>query len=332
MPTPLKRGTGLLDGAPTRRFRLEWLGGTVEPRYSPAVSSSAPASAPVLDWRTNAAILAGMLVPIAAIAIMGWLSSPARERANSTVSRSAVTAAGVPAGPPRQLEVEVLASFPHDPSASTEGLHYEGNGVLYESTGVEGQSTLRRVDLRTGVVLKAFALAADIAGDGLARTPRALLQLTHRNKVALVYDPASLTVIGQFGYDGEGWGVCLEGDLLAMSDGTDTLTFRRRPDFGVDHAVRVTMDGAPLAQLDELESANGGVYANVSGQPFIVRIDPQTGAVAERIDASGLLTPAEAKNADGLNGIAYDRSDDTFYLTGRRWPKLFKVRFVPAGT
>jgi glutaminyl-peptide cyclotransferase len=312
------------------------IGSGREPRESLRVQSSrvsptSNASTAALDWRTNVTILIGMLVPIAALAIMGWLSAPATPR-SSTIGGVAASGRAGHVGPPRQLKVEVLASYPHDPSAFTQGLHYEGNGVFYESTGLEGQSTLRRVDLKTGGVLKAFALAPDLFGEGVARTPRALLQLTYRNQVALIYDPASLTVIGQFTYPGEGWGVCFDGERLVMSDGSDTLTFRRRTDFVVERSLRVTLDGAPLAELNELEAANGGLYANVWRKPFIVRIDPATGAVAERIDASGLLTEAEARNADVLNGIAYDRSDDTFYITGKRWPKLFKVRFVPAGS
>ncbi|MEO5820016.1 MAG: glutaminyl-peptide cyclotransferase [Vicinamibacteraceae bacterium] len=288
-----------------------------------------------LDSRTNPAILIGMLVPVTALAMMAWLSTPPVPPSNSAVS-GAASASGVQgkAGPARRMKVQVLASYPHDPSAFTQGLHYEGNGVFYESTGLEGQSMLKRVDLATGRALKAFALAPDLFGEGLARTPRALLQLTYKNQVALVYDPASLTVIGQFAYAGEGWGVCFDGTSLVMSNGSDTLTFRGRMNFVVQRSLRVVRDGSPLAALNELECVNDSIYANVWGTDVIARIDPASGTVTESIDAAGLLSEAEAKakGVDVLNGIAYDRTEDVFYITGKRWPKLFKVRFVPAGT
>jgi len=240
---------------------------------------------------------------------------------------------GVPSvqHPARAMRVDVVAAYPHDPTAFTQGLHYE-NGVLYESTGLEGESTIRRVDPNTGRVLQRVAIASDLFAEGIARTPQDLIQLTWQNDTGLVWDPATLALRRSFTYKGDGWGLCYDGTSLVMTDGSPVLMFRAPETFEVRRTVRVTLDDAPLKWVNELECVDGSLYGNVWRRDFIVKIDPATGIVREKIDASGLLTAVEAKDADVLNGIAYDRTDDTFYITGKRWPKLFKVRFVPVGT
>jgi glutaminyl-peptide cyclotransferase len=288
--------------------------------------------APRLHRHTNAAIVLGMALPVAGLAVLAWLSPPVREDA----PRPALTAAGgaiVPAvrNAARQMRVEVIASYPHDAGAFTQGLLYH-DGVLYESTGLEGKSTLRRVDLKTGRVLQTVALGPDQFGEGIARTPEGLIQLTWQNDTGLVYAPTTLALRRQFKYTGDGWGLCYDGTSLVMSDGSPVLMFRRPDTFEVHRTVRVTLDDAPLKWVNELEFASGSIYGNVWRSDYIVRIDPATGVVGERIDASGLLTSSEARGVDFLNGIAYDPADGTFLITGKRWPKLFKVRFVPAGT
>jgi glutamine cyclotransferase len=291
-----------------------------------------PRAAPQLDRRTNAAIFLGMALPVAALTILSWLSPPIAADA----PRPALTAPGgviIPGvqNPARPMRVEVVASYPHDPDAFTQGLHYE-NGVLYESTGPEGESTIRRVDPKSGRVLQRVALASDLWGEGLARTPQDLIQLTWQNDTALVWDPATLALRRSFKYKGDGWGLCYDGTSLVMGDGSPVLMFRKPDTFEVQRTVRVTLDDAPLKWVNELECVNGSLYGNVWRRDFIVRIDPATGIVREKIDASGLLTSSEARGVDFLNGIAYDPADGTFYITGKRWPKLFKVRFVPSGT
>ncbi len=287
---------------------------------------------PRLDWRTNAAILVGMAVPVAALAVMAWVTPAVRADA----PRHVLTGAGgviIPAvqHPARPMRVEVVASYPHDRGAFTEGLLYH-DGALYESTGLEGESTIRRVDLTTGKVLRNVALAPDLFGEGVALTPEGLIQLTWQNDTGFVYDAATLALRRQFKYTGDGWGLCYDGTSLVMGDGGPVLMFRRPDTFEVHRTVRVTLDDVPLRWVNELECANGSIYGNVWRRDVIVRIDPATGIVHERIDASGLLTSSEARGVDVLNGIAYDPADGTFYITGKRWPRLFKVRFVPAGT
>lgn len=221
---------------------------------------------------------------------------------------------------------EVLSSFPHDPTAFTQGLLLF-DSELYESTGLEGQSTVRRVRLESGEVLQRTDLIDTEFGEGLALVDDRLVQLTWQNGVAHVYDRATLTKLESFDYDGEGWGLCFDGAKLLMTDGSSTLFFRDPQTFDIEGQVTVTLDGAPVARLNELECVGELVYANVWQTDFILRIDPRTGTVLTRIDASGLLTAEEEVSADVLNGIAYDASTDHFYLTGKLWPRLFEVRF-----
>ncbi|MEO5820017.1 MAG: glutaminyl-peptide cyclotransferase [Vicinamibacteraceae bacterium] len=294
------------------------------------VSSDLPAAR--MERRTTMAILVGMAVPVAALAVMSWLTPGIRADA----PRPALTGAGgviIPGvmNPARPMRVEVIASYPHDRGAFTQGLHYE-NGILYESTGPEGESTIRRVDPKTGRVLQSVPLARDLWGEGLARTPQHLIQLTWQNDTGLVWDPATLALQRTFTYKGDGWGLCYDGTSLVMTDGSPMLKFRKLETFEIQRTVKITLDDVSLKWVNELECVKGSLYGNVWRRDFIVKIDPATGIVREKIDASGLLTASEAKGVDFLNGIAYDPADDTFYITGKRWPKLFKVRFVPAGT
>lgn len=288
--------------------------------------SQRPGAAPAADggWRTTAAILSGTAVPVVVLALLSWLSAP--DGTGTAGPKSAERPAPVA---PRRLQAQVVATYPHDPTAFTQGLVLD-DGVLYESTGLEGKSTLRRVDIPTGKILKSVPLAPDHFGEGLARTPLGLIQLTWTSQTALVYDPTTLAPRGRAAYQGEGWGLCYDGASLVMSDGTDVLTFRRPDTFAIERTVHVVRDGAAQRNLNELECVAGSVYANVWQRDFLVRIEPTTGRVLERIDAAGLLSDREREAADVLNGIAHDSADGSFYLTGKLWPKLFKVRFVPA--
>jgi len=230
--------------------------------------------------------------------------------------------------PPR-LRIEIVRSYAHDPGAFTEGLALDG-GVVYESTGLAGKSSVRRVDLQSGRVLTSVALAQESFGEGLALMRGRVIQLTWKEQTAFVYDARTLDGRGRRSYSGEGWGLCFDGQALVMSDGSDRLTFRDPESFAVQRTVDVTQQGLPLGRLNELECVGGSVYANVWRTDTIVRIDSGTGRVLETIDASGLLTPAERRSADVLNGIAYDPADATFLLTGKLWPKIFRVRFMAA--
>lgn len=224
------------------------------------------------------------------------------------------------------LKAKVLRTYPHDPRAFTQGLVWR-DGILYESTGMVGQSSLRRVDLGTGAVQQKVDIPAPYFAEGLADVGNRLFQLTWQHGRVFVYDRNTFGRVGEFGYEGEGWGLCHDGTSLVMSNGSDTLRFHSPRTFAVERTVRVTMDGKPLHQLNELECVGADVYANVWQTDTIVRIDPRTGRVTARIDATGLLTPAERQGVDVLNGIAYDPADQTFLLTGKWWPKVFRVRF-----
>jgi glutaminyl-peptide cyclotransferase len=247
------------------------------------------------------------------------------------VARLAAPAAGGQSDPvqPERLRVQVLSTRPHDPTAYTQGLELYGRR-LFESTGLYRQSSLREVDQHTGAVLRQKALADTLFGEGLTRVDDRLIQLTWREEIAPVYDLETFDEQELLGYRGEGWGLCYDGRRLIMSDGSTYLTYRDPDTFEPQGEVTVTRAGQPQGHLNELECVGDAVYANVWLTDEIVRIDAATGVVTAVIDASGLLTPAEAQQAQVLNGIAYDGQSGHFLITGKLWPKLFEVRFGPA--
>ncbi|MDP9069822.1 MAG: glutaminyl-peptide cyclotransferase [Actinomycetota bacterium] len=234
----------------------------------------------------------------------------------------------LPSRPPDQLVVRVLRTYPHDASAFTQGLVYS-SGRVYESTGIAGRSSVRRVRLEDGRVETLVALPPELFGEGLARVGGKLVQLTWQNAVALVWHLDDLRKAGAHSYQGEGWGLCYDGRRLVMSSGTDQLVFRDPETFRRTGAVTVVSGGQPVPNLNELECTKGAVYANIWQEERIARIDTDTGEVTAWIDASGLLTAEEWAAADVLNGIAYVPERDTFLLTGKFWPRLFEVKFEP---
>jgi len=227
----------------------------------------------------------------------------------------------------RRLRVNVLREFSHERDAYTQGLVW-WNDVLFESTGREGESTLRRLDPQTGRVEQRIDISAEYFGEGLALVDRRLIMLTWHGQVAFSYDRDSFELQDTFRYRGQGWGLCHDGDRLVMSDGTDRLTFRDPITFEVLGEQRVRLEGQALRDLNELECVDGSIYANVWQTDFIVRIDPGTGQVLEVIDAAELLQGGDRVGSEVLNGIAYNPDADTFYITGKWWPKMFEVRFV----
>lgn len=243
----------------------------------------------------------------------------------------AAVVASATAGPGVQrLRTEVVSTRPHDTTAFTEGLEVD-DGQLYESTGLEGRSTIQRSDLASGAVQARQGLAPDLFGEGVTLAGDRLWQLTWKSGVAIFRDPRSLVETGRVSYDGEGWGLCAQPDRLVMSNGSSTLTFRDRTTFAVLGTVDVTASGVPLTRLNELEcTPDRQVWANVWQTDQIVRIDPGSGHVTAIVDASGLLTPRQAASADVLNGIAALPGTDEFLVTGKLWPTVFTVRFVPA--
>jgi glutaminyl-peptide cyclotransferase len=228
---------------------------------------------------------------------------------------------------PLALRASVVRSYPHDRSAFTQGLVWR-DGVIYESTGLVGRSSLRKVDLATGRVTKQVDVPAPYFAEGLADVGNRLLQLTWQHGKVFVYDKSTFGRVAEFEYQGEGWGLCHDGQSLVMSSGSDALTVRNPATFAVTRTVKVTVDGKAQDRLNELECVGGEVYANVWTTDTIVRIDMKSGRVTARIDASGLLSPAERVGVDVLNGIAHDPADGTFLITGKLWPMIFKVRFA----
>jgi glutamine cyclotransferase len=256
-----------------------------------------------------------------------WHFRPTQRPERVTPSEVAAAAASAPDAPER-LKVKVLSTRPHDPEAFTQGLVLQG-GTLYESTGLYGKSSLREVDPKTGAVKRKVAVPAEYFAEGLALVDDRLLQITWKEEKALVYNRADFKPAGEFRYDGEGWGLCSDGARLVMSDGSDRLTFRDPKTFAVLSILNVTLAGKPAYQLNELECVDGAIYANVWQTDDILRIDPKDGRVTAVVDASGLLTPEERGKTDVLNGIAWNPEAKTFLITGKLWPKMFEVQFVP---
>ena len=227
----------------------------------------------------------------------------------------------------RSLRVDVLRELSHERDAYVQGLVW-WNDRLFESTGRYGDSTLRRLDPETGRVEQRIDVPDQYFGEGLALVDRHLIMLTWTSERAFTYDRDSFELGETFRYRGEGWGLCHDGDRLVMSDGSDRLTFRDPDTFELIGEQRVRLRGQPLRNLNELECVDGAVYANVWEEDFLVRIDPETGRVTDHIDATGLLQGVDQIGAEVLNGIAYDPTAETFYITGKWWPKMFEVRFV----
>lgn len=229
---------------------------------------------------------------------------------------------------PEALQVEVVETHPHARDAFTQGLLYH-DGWVYESTGLLGRSSLRKVELATGRVVARGDVPRDVFAEGLARVGDRLVQLTWHAGKALVWDRETFEHLSTHRYRGEGWGLCFDGTHLVMSDGSDRLTFRNPRTFDVERHVRVTKVDRPVRRLNELECVGNAVYANVWQREDIVRIDGETGRVTAVIDASGLLSEEEAQGVDVLNGIAHVPERNTFLLTGKMWPKMFEVRLIP---
>lgn len=228
------------------------------------------------------------------------------------------------------LRVQVLATLPHDETMYTQGLEI-ADGVLYEGSGRVGQSRIRTMKLSDpGSVLEEATLPAPLFGEGITVTGTRLWQLTWTAGIAIERDPETLTERRRVRYQGEGWGLCHDGNRLVMSDGSDRLTFRDPVTFAPTGQVAVRLDGEPVRRLNELECTAGAVWANVYRTDRIVRIDPATGTVTAEVDAAGLLTPEQRATADVLNGIAAIPHTDQFLITGKNWPTLFRVRFVPS--
>jgi glutaminyl-peptide cyclotransferase len=269
-----------------------------------------------------------------------WLGGACRTGTGSNTTPASAPAAGDnsaktngnatgPLAQPVLYGYEVANVFPHDANSFTQGLIFY-NGVLIESAGQYGVSTLRRVELETGRVLKKVAVPPQYFAEGVTLLGGKLYQLTWEHGRGFIYDAETFEKTGEFRYDGQGWGLTTDGQSLILSDGTSRLRFIAPEDFRVTRAINVAEAGRPIRELNELEYVKGEVWANVWHDDRIARIDPATGRVVGWIDLSGLL-PQREKSGDEavLNGIAYDERGDRLFVTGKLWPKLFEIRIKP---
>jgi glutaminyl-peptide cyclotransferase len=223
----------------------------------------------------------------------------------------------------------VVNEYPHDRHAFTEGLAYV-DGVLYEGTGLYGESTLRRVDLQTGEVLQTVGLSKEYFGEGISVLGDRIYQLTWKTGVCIVLDRETFELQKAFTYETEGWGLTTDGERLIMSDGTNRLFIRDPETFAVLDTIDVYDGAQAISNLNELEVVDGEIWANVWQTDRIARIDPETGQVTGWIDLTGLLSTKDRKRqVDVLNGIAYDPATDRLFVTGKLWPKLFEIEIVP---
>jgi len=222
---------------------------------------------------------------------------------------------------------EIVNTYPHDTSAFTEGLEYY-NGELYESIGLNGKSSLRREELRTGKVLQKIDLDKQYFGEGITIFKGKIYQLTYQTHIGFIYDLKTFKLLGTWQYEGEGWALTNDGTNLIMSNGSNKLNYLDPQTLTIVKTLEVTDEGFLIERLNELEYIKGEIYANIWTTDRIARIDPATGKVNLWIDLTGLLSANERDKpgVDVLNGIAYDEKNDRIFVTGKCWPKLFEIK------
>jgi glutamine cyclotransferase len=262
-----------------------------------------------VSWRKIGVVIVTLMIVLPAILLVSMNNKPA----NSTALR---------------YTYSVVNVYPHDTNAFTEGLVFD-SGFLFESTGLYGNSSLRRVDLETGGVLQLLSLQPQYFGEGIAVVGDKIVQLTWQSHVGFVYDRAGFGLLQEFEYPTEGWGLTYDSSRLIMSDGTTNLYFLDPVTF--QRVGQVTVhDTGPVTELNELEYINGTVYANVWREEKIAVINPQNGQVTAWIDLTGIQ---DLKNQDPnnvLNGIAYDANGDRLFVTGKMWPHIFEIKLIPS--
>jgi glutaminyl-peptide cyclotransferase len=242
--------------------------------------------------------------------LLAWTAASGQVRVHTTAPRASYA---------------VVHTYPHDPDAFTQGLEFH-DGFLYEGTGLNGRSSIRKVDLVTGRVLQRRPLSPAFFGEGITIWKDSLIELTWRAQIGFVYDLGSFDQRRTFTYTGEGWGLTHDASSLIMSDGTSALRFLDPETFRERRRVTVTDGGSPVTELNELEYIKGEVFANVWQTNRIARIAPDTGRVVGWIDLTGLLGATPVSSDAVLNGIAYDAAADRLFVTGKLWPKLFEIK------
>ena len=262
---------------------------------------------------------------LAVVVVVGCAATPAP--AERTAPAAQVAEAARPAVPVHSFEV--VRAYPHDSAAFTQGLVYR-DGFLYESTGLQGQSTLRKLEIETGRVVQRREMAPDIFAEGLTIWNNTLVQLTWQHRMAFVYALTTFAPQSTLAYEGEGWGLTHDGTRLILSDGNAVLRFLEPASGRETGRVPVTDNGRPVVDLNELEFVRGSVLANVWHTDRIAVIDPATGNVTAWLDLTGLRPASSRQDAEAvLNGIAYDEARDRLFVTGKRWPTLFEIALRP---
>ena len=260
------------------------------------------------------AMLAGAALLVSASAP----STPAREQA-----------AGTPAAPPVEA-ARVIATYPHDTGAFTQGLFFS-DGRLFESTGQHGESAIREVELATGKVKREAKLPSEYFGEGSTGWGKTIVSLTWKHGKGFRWDRDSFRKLGEFAYPGEGWGLTQDGKSLILSDGSNALRFLDPKTFAEQRRIGVSWRGKPVRQINELEYVRGEILANIWHSDLIVRIDPESGVIKGIIDMRAVIASVEVRDSEAvLNGIAWDDKAGKLYVTGKRWPKLFEIA-LPGG-
>lgn len=225
----------------------------------------------------------------------------------------------------KNFTFRIVNTYPHDPEAFTQGLVFE-NGFLYEGTGLNGRSSIRKVELETGWVIKNFKLSNDYFGEGVTIFDGKLIQLTWTSKIGFVYDLDTFELNRTFNYTGQGWGLTHDGTHLIMSDGTSEIRYLDPSTFTELHRIQVLEKNTPIFDINELEFVNGEILGNIWQTNKIVRIDPETGEVLGWIYLNGLFNHQDyTMPIDVLNGIAYDSENDRLFVTGKLWPNIFEI-------
>jgi glutamine cyclotransferase len=276
--------------------------------------------------------LVGLLLLLGGILLISAtvFSAETGRRSSAEATAPTVTNSTQPAisYPAPVVGYRIVNTYPHDPRAFTQGLVF-ADDLLYEGTGLRGQSSLRKVDLKTGNILLNRPLSAQFFGEGITIYGNHIIQLTWRARVGFVYDRQTFQLLDTFTYPTEGWGITHDGRSFIMSDGTSTLYLLDPQTFQEVGRLEVHTRDGPVSRLNELEYVQGEIYANVWKTDRIARISPETGEVVGWINLEGLLRPEDRnRRVDVLNGIAYDVKNDRLFVTGKLWPKLFEIELV----
>lgn len=273
-------------------------------------------------------VILATLVLLSVTSCSGRSSSNKNSSASTSQATAQATQTPTRPAPAKQYTYKVVEVFSHDTKAYTQGLLWH-DGYLYESTGLYGESQLRKVDHKTGNVIQSISLERKYFGEGIALLNERIYMLTWTEGRAFVYDLNTFRQLKSFSYDGEGWGLTTDGTKLYMSDGTDKIYVRNPETFAIERTISVRNGQNRVRYINELEWINGEIWANIYTTEQVVRINPETGAVTGIIDFSGIQSRADhTPHTDVFNGIAYDPATDNIYVTGKRWNKLYRVEIL----